>query len=125
MLASLCEEQLGSRPDDLLASYLVGVTLKTLISSSTSLLAYFHEVLRHLQNVFCTVKVFLLHIDLMIFTYYTFLSVFYKEQKKLKCPCSFPQSLVLKRLGCTYRETEKGHATRCHYVSEGTGCYAR
>lgn len=28
---SLCEEQLGSRPDSLLASYLVGFTLKTLI----------------------------------------------------------------------------------------------
>lgn len=71
--ASQCEEQLGSRPDDLLASYLGGVwggvTLKTLISSSASLLAYFHEVLRHLQNVFfCTVKVFLLHIDLMFFS---------------------------------------------------------
>lgn len=63
---SLCEEQLGSRPDDLLASYLVGVTLKTLISSSASLLAYFHEVLRHLQNVFFLYsKGFLLHIDLM------------------------------------------------------------
>lgn len=49
---SVCWEQLWSRPGNILASYHVGVTLKTLTSSSVSLLAYFHEVLRHLQNVF-------------------------------------------------------------------------
>lgn len=42
---SPCEEQLEGRLDDLLARYLVGITLKTLNSSSASLLAYFHEVL--------------------------------------------------------------------------------
>lgn len=55
-----------------------------------------------------------------------------KEQKKrekrktvLKCPCSFLQSLVLEHSGCTYRETEKGLATRRHLVSMGTSCCAR
>lgn len=41
---SLREEQLEARLADSLASYLIRITLKTLISSSASLLAYFHEV---------------------------------------------------------------------------------
>lgn len=86
---SLCEEQLGSR--HLLTSYLVGVTLKN-ISSSASLLAYFHEVF--------TTSVFFLYSKGLSppYRFYTFL---YKEQKKknvLKCSCSFLQSLVSVRV---------------------------
>lgn len=123
---SLCEEQLGSRPDSLLASYLVGFTLKTLISSSASLLAYFHEVLRHLQNVFFLYSKGLSPPYRFVFKHVvTLFFLCFIRSKNLKCPCSFLQSLVLERSGCTYRETEEGHATKRHYVSEGAGCCAR
>lgn len=77
---NLCKEQLGSKPDNLLASYFVGVTLKTLISSSASLLAY---ILQHLQNVsFLYSKGLSPPYRLGVLTYYTFLSLYFIRRKK-------------------------------------------
>lgn len=100
----------GTRLVDSLASYLIRITLKTLISSSASLLAYFHEVF--------TTSVFLYSKGLSspyrsdFFLYKLHFSyVFIRRKGKktvLKCPCSFLQSLVLERLGCTYRKMENG-----------------
>ena len=95
-----CEEQLESRPEEL-ASYLERVPLKTLIPSSASQLAYFHEVFFLYSKGLSPPYRFDVF-DILDFFFLCFIRS--NKKKLLKCPCSFLQALVLECLGCRYRE---------------------